>query len=186
MKLGDRERWMCALLPGILIVLLYAGGSSRAARREIASLRREIAQHDPAPARDARLDRARAESGRLAGAIEAARARAAAGANAPHARGGAAAMREASRLGAAAGVTVTDCRRTERSASRVSPPWPGAEAWRLAVRGGYSQMLRFLDALAEAPAAVVPAGLALDASGDGEQPLRWTLTVCLDSPGRDR
>jgi hypothetical protein len=194
MIFGPRERWLCAALPAVITILIYQALQVKPWRREIVVLRAELKHQKAAGDQGARLERARAENGRLTQELHDLRAAAAAKAGAVTngtgfaAAGRATSLREVSRLCEQSGVTLiyatpaADARLPADTLAAIrtlpgKPGWDEAEVWQLDLRGTYPAMVRLLEALSTSGSLIVPAGISMAPAADEAKPNSWKLTL---------
>ena len=182
LNLPARDRWLCAILPAVITVALYAFTGARTLQRQCRMARAELDLQPPAAAREARLDAARREAARLEDQVRTERERAAA-------PGGAGSRGAAQGPGArdAAWKAVTDVCTSQGmtlfKAERIGGPAAGAhgaadpERWRLRLGGSYEAMVHVLDAIAEGPGPVVPVALTLSRPHDDGGYIDWGLEI---------
>ena len=191
-KLTERDRWLCAALPAVLVLAIYGWIFARPVLRQTADLRTELRAQEPPAARAERLAAAQAESERLAGDLAAAR-QAMEGVESPAAsvdpliaaRSRADTLRKLSGLCASSGVTLASVRRQADGAGSGSAVggllekmrWSAAERWRLEISGSFEGMVRWLDELAAAELQAMPTGLDMEPGAEAAQPASWTLDL---------
>ena len=191
-KLTERDRWLCAALPAVLVLAIYGWVFARPVLRQTADLRAELRAQEPPAARAERLAAARAESERLAGDLAAARLEME-GAESPAAsvdplnaaRSRADTLRKLSGLCASSGVTLTSARRRAAGAESGSAVvgllekmrWNAAERWSLEMSGPFENIVRWLDELAAAGLQALPTGLDMEPGAEAAQTAVWTMDL---------
>ncbi len=191
-RLTERDKWICAALPAILLLAVYGWVFARPVLRQTAELRAELRAQEPADARAARLAAARDENTRLAEEAAVARGEmaglespAAAADPLSAARSRADTLRKLSGLCASSGVTLASAgRQADRAAAGSAlggllekMHWNAAEPWRLEMSGTFGGMSRWLDGLSAAGIQALPTGLDLDPAAEASQPAAWSLDL---------
>lgn len=178
MKLTPRDRWLCVALPAALTLLFCEGRVVRGIRRESAALRTTVTGRGTIAALTAKLGPARAEGERLNSELAPLRAQAAAGGSDMRAAVGrrSEALREVSRLCESRSVTLLDVRPAGASTSGAALEGL-SDAWRLGLRGTYSDVQGLIADLS-ASGAAVPVGVGLEpGDGDDGKPDYWVLCI---------
>lgn len=195
MTLTPRDRWICAVLPALLAVVLfqwfYAGPLQRQTNESLKALEEERARGtQPAALSDAlRLNSAAeadlAAEKAKAEALKAALAKltiGAGGVNRP------ATLQSVCKLCERHGLLVVSTRREEQAtlartlepiarALREQTPSAPPQLWRLELQGGYADMTALLEALSEATEFVVPISVNMNLGEYENIPAVWVLTL---------
>jgi hypothetical protein len=194
MTLTPRDKWMCAVLPALLTIIVAQRAYIHPVNREIEALRKQIQAQGPLAARQAALKQAEAENSQLAALMKARSTPATPAQNGhaatAHAFNRTLSLEQISKLCEAGNLTLIS---SSADASPKLPPTlaqaakvlikPGdpssPQVWRLELRGGYIEMMEFLDRLAQAPSLVVPLNIGMQPDADETMPITWTLSVWL-------
>ena len=191
-KLNERDKWLCAMLPSLFMLVVYGWLFARPVLRETAAMRADLRSQDPADVRAERLAAAEKASGRLAAEVAVARQEMA-GLESPAAtvdpvsaaQGRAATLRKLSDLCTATDVTLVAARKQASDVGTGSAlgallqkmHWAGAEHWRLEMSGSFGGMSRWLAGLSAAGIQALPTGLDLAPGAEASQPGAWTLDL---------
>lgn len=191
-KLTERDKWICAALPAVLVLAVYGGFFARPVLRQTAALRAELRAQEPPAARAERLAAAEAEGERLAADLAAARREmeglkspAAAFEPGSAARSRADVLRRLSGLCASSGMALASARRQAAGAASGSAVdgllekmrWLAAERWHLEMSGSFDGMTRWLDGLSAAGLQVLPTGIDMEPGADGGSAAAWSLDL---------
>lgn len=194
MNLTERDKWLCAILPALLMLAVYGWVIARPVLRENAAMRAELRMQEPPKMRDERLAAARAEGGRLVEELAALRVETAgmespatAGASPEAAaRNRASVLRMLSDLCGPSGARLVSAQRQESGGAGGGDggggllermKWTAAQPWRLELRGTYGGMARWLEALSELGVQALPTGLDMDPGTEAASPASWTLDM---------
>ncbi len=191
MKLTPRDRWICAILPALLTVIICQAAFTHPLARENEALTQQIRTQGPLAMRQAGLRQAESEHTQLAEALAKKRQNLIGGA-----AGGqlgfdrSVALQQVSKLckdnnlallSSSPDATVklpapmADMAKTLPATSESSAP----RVWRLEMRGSYGDFHKFLHDLAAVPPFIIPLTLGMQPDPNEENPTSWTLTVWL-------
>lgn len=184
--LTTRDRWLAAMLPAMLTLLIGWFFFLRPAQKEVNSLRQRVENQGPASARQPLVTRAQAEAAAVAKSI--ADLREAQPAGAVFDRNWA--MQQASLLCAAHGLSLNSS--SLEAGGRLPPALqestaallraPGStppQVWRLELTGSYPGIVNLLGGLAKTEPLIIPLNLSMEADKNERRPSRWVLTLWL-------
>ena len=180
-----REKWMLALLPAILTLLL--GWAIFYSPKDGEVLRKHVESQGPLSARQARVALAQAEAAALEKTIAQKRAALTAdpgGFDRNHA------MQQVSELCAAQGLSLNAAKvdataRLPKALDAASgsmlhnPAATEPQVWRFELSGSYAAMQRLLEGLQRAQPMIVPLCISMDTRKNGHHPQKWVLTLWL-------
>lgn len=180
-----REKWMLALLPVVLTLLLGWAFFVRPADKQLALLKQRVAAQGSAAAKRAQIDRARQERTSLEKTLKARQQAAEAEENTFDRN---AAMQEVSALCSACGLSLNKTeqdltgklpKNLQEAASALGEGATPPQLWKLEFSGAYPEVIRLLDGLQKARPLIVPLAVSMQSGKTERTPASWVLTLWL-------